>query len=228
MTKPRIVFFDIESTNLKGNFGYCLCFGWKRLGGKTKVLKITDYSQHAKNPTNDAPLMRDVHNILTNEADIVVTYYGKEFDRKFLNTRMLLAGLPPLPPLSSEHIDLYFTCRGNLLLHSNRLAVVAETLGCPMRKTPLTGPIWVRATAGDKRAIKYIVKHCARDVDVLEWCYMKLRPFVRQHPWVALKGQGCRVCGSTQLQRRGYSAASGVIQQRLRCKQCGAWRVGKP
>ena len=227
MPKPRIVFFDIESTNLKANFGYCLCFGWKQLGGKTRVLSVTQYRQHASDPTNDAPLMRDVHRILTDEADIIVSYYGKEFDRKFLNTRMLLAGLPPLPPLSHEHVDLYYTARGNLALHSNRLAVVAETLGCPVAKTPLSGPIWTRAMAGHKPAIKYIINHCARDVDVLEWCYLKLRPFVRQHPWVVLKGSGCRVCGSAKGQRRGFSAANGVIQQRVRCMDCGAWRVHK-
>jgi uncharacterized protein YprB with RNaseH-like and TPR domain len=224
----RIVLFDIESTNLRANFGYCLCFGWKMLGEKTThVLSIADYKQHKSDPTNDAPLMRDVHKVLTEDADIIVTFYGKEFDRKFLNTRMLLAGLPPLPPLNSEHIDIYFTVRGNLLLHSNRLASVAETLGCPMQKTPLTGPIWVRAMAGDRKAIKYIEEHCIRDVDVLEWVYNKMRPFVRQHPRVSENREACRVCGCDRFESKGIRFTAGYPAQRLRCKQCGAWSFVK-
>lgn len=224
MTDPRIIIFDIESTHLKANFGYCLCFGYKQLGAsKTTVLSIADYPKHAKDPTNDAALMKDARQVLTDEADIIVSFYGKEFDRKFLNTRMLLAGLAPLPPLRSEHVDLYYTARYNLALHSNRLAVVAETLGCPMKKTPLTGPIWIKAMSGDRRAISYIEEHCARDVDVLEWCYMKLRPFIRQHPPAGQYGT-CRVCGENSWQRRGRAITTNRTPKvRIQCRECGAW-----
>ncbi len=226
LTEPaKIIFFDVECTGLKADFGYALCFGYKELGKKTKVLSIADYPKHRTDPTNDSSLMRATHDILTNHADIICTYYGKEFDRKFLNTRMLCAGLPPLPPLNSEHIDLYYTARGNLALHSNRLASVAAALGCPMEKTRLDGPTWVRATAGDRKAIGYIVHHCARDVDILEWCYKKLRPYVRQHPWVGFK-QACRVCGTTEAQSRGYTVTKfGGRQLRKQCKKCGTWRT---
>ena len=223
----RIMFFDIEATHLKANFGYCLCFGYKLLGErKTHVLAITDYRKHKSDPTNDAALMRDVHAKLTNDADIICTYYGKEYDRKFLNTRMLLAGLPPLPPLNSEHVDLYFTAKGNLALHSNRLAVVADTLGCPMEKTPLSGPIWTKATAGHAESIEYIKDHCKRDVDILEWCYLKLRPYVRTHPRVHLADvEACRTCGSaTHFQRRGYTIIKGQkVKARIQCMNCGRW-----
>ena len=228
----RIMFFDIEATHLKANFGYCLCFGYKMLGErKAHVLAITDYKkQHKSDPTNDTKLMRDVHAKLTNDADIICTFYGKEFDRKFLNTRMLLAGLPPLPPLNSEHIDLYFTARGNLALHSNRLAVVADTLGCPMQKTPLSGPIWMKAMAGHIESIEYIKDHCTRDVDVLEFCYGKLRGFVRTHPRVHLAdAEACRVCGNLdRFQRRGFSIVKGYKpKQRLQCMECGTWTERK-
>jgi uncharacterized protein YprB with RNaseH-like and TPR domain len=224
----RVVLFDIESTNLKADFGYCLCFGYKELGAKrTHVLSVTDFKHHKTDPTNDAPLMRRVHDVLTNHADIIVTYYGKGFDRKFLNTRMLMAGLPPLPPLGYEHVDLYYTAKSNLALHSNRLASVAAALGCPMEKTALDGPTWTRAMAGDPRSIRYIIDHCRRDVDVLEYCYQKLRPYIRQHPHVGPR-TACRVCGSHEAQSRGYTIVKvGGRQMRKMCKSCGAWRTEK-
>lgn len=226
--EAKVILFDIEATGLKADFGYCLCFGYKELGSKTtSVISITDFKNHRKEPTNDAALMKAVHGVL-NEADIIVSYYGKEFDRKFLNTRMLMAGLPPLPPLSHEHVDLYFTARGNLALHSNRLASVAAALGCPFEKTSLDGPTWIKASSGDKGAIEYIKEHCARDVEVLEYCYLKLRPYVRQHPHVG-HYQACRSCGSFDCQRRGYTIvkSTGKREQRLQCLGCGAWRTEK-
>ena len=223
--KARIVLFDIESTHLKANFGYCLCFGYKLLGEKkTHVLAVTDYSSHKKHPTDDAPLMRAVHTILTEQADIIVTFYGKGFDRKFLNTRMMMAGLRPLPPLNHEHIDLYYIAKYNLALHSNRLAVVAQTLGCPVEKTALSGPIWMKAMAGDRPSIQYIKDHCVRDVEVLEYVYNKLKPYIRTHPRVVQDLQGCRVCGGQRLHRRGMAIRnSKKPRARVQCQDCGAW-----
>ena len=222
----RILLFDIESTHLKANFGYCICFGYKLLGAReTTVLSVTDYkARHQRHPTDDALLMKDVHRILTNDADIIVSFYGKEFDLKFLNTRMIMAGLPPLPPLNAEHIDMYYIARYNLALHSNRLAVVAQVLGCPMEKTALSGPIWMKAMAGDRPSISYIKDHCARDVEVLEYVYQKLKPYIRTHPRVQQTLASCRVCGGQRLQRRGMAIRIGKAQRaRIQCQDCGTW-----
>ena len=223
VSDARSILFDIESTNLKANFGYCLAFGYKPLGGKTKVLSVLDYKHHKNDPTNDAALMKAAHKVLTEDADIIVTYYGKGFDRKFLNTRMIMAGLSPLPPLSAEHVDLYYTARGNLALNSNRLASVANALGCPFEKTVLDGPTWVRGSAGDPKAIKYIIEHCARDVDVLEYCYLKLRPFVRQHPPISEVKESCTSCGKYRWTLRGTRLTSKGRIQRYQCGECGRW-----
>lgn len=224
--RAKVLFFDIESTHLKANFGYCICFGYKYLGEKkAKVLSITQHP--GRHVTDDSVLMQKVHDILTNHADIIVSFYGKEFDRKFLNTRMMYAGLGPLPPLSYEHVDLYYTARANLALHSNRLASVAEAVGCPLKKTELKPTLWVQAMAGDRDARRYIEEHCIRDVDVLEYCYKKLRPYIRTHPPVASRTV-CRQCGSDNALLRGFTIVkSGGRMQRKQCKRCGAWRQEK-
>lgn len=222
---PRVLFFDIEATALNASFGHCLCCGFKYLNhGKAWVVSVNDVPEPKKYEEPDAPLMRRLHTILTDEADVIVSFYGKGYDRPFLNTRMLLAGLPPLPPLSSEHIDLFYTCRSNLRLHSNRLQAVSETLGCPINKTPVRADTWRKAQRGDPAALAYVIAHCRRDVLILEWVYNKMKPFVRQHPWVGLKGVSCRVCGSTKFQRRGFNVTTGAQpKQRIQCRTCGHW-----
>jgi len=79
---------------------------------------------------------------------------------------------------SNGRVDLYYVARHRLKLHSNRLAVVAETLFGESEKTRVVGPIWTRAVAGDKEAMDYIVEHCIIDVDVLEQVFERLRGFV--------------------------------------------------
>jgi len=225
----RVMLFDIESSDLEASFGHTLCFGYKYLGDKqTRVLSLRDFPEPPKEEEPDAHLLVRVNDLLTNRADIIVTYYGKEFDRKFLNTRMLMCGLSPLPPLSHEHVDLYYTARGNLKLHSNRLQAVSESLGCPYSKTPVRADTWRRAQRGDPKSMRYVIDHCRLDVDILEWCYLKLRAFVRQHPRVGLGGS-CRACGGTAFQRRGFTITkAGGRAQRLQCQKCGMWDTQKP
>lgn len=222
---PKVIVYDIESTNLHADFGYCLAFGYKELGGETKVLSVLDYPDaFGEDPTNDQELMRDAHRVLDG-ADAVVTFYGKEFDQKFLNSRMILADLSPLPPLGPAHVDLYYTAKHNLALHSNRLASVADFLGCPMKKTPLSGPTWVKASAGHKKSIKYVKEHCTRDVDILAWVYEKLKPFVRTHPTLFGGVDKCHICGSGRLQRRGITVTLKRPKQRVQCQNCGTWSL---
>ena len=225
MRNARVLIWDIEATDLEASFGHCLCIGYKWLGQKkTHVMSLYDFpkvTDPAKEP--DIHLMRAFHKLLVEQADVLVSFYGKEFDRKFINTRMILAGLPPLPPLSSEHVDLYYTCRGNLKMHSNRLQAVSETLGCPTSKTPVRADIWRRAQRGHTPAVKYVIDHCKRDVDILEWTYLKLRGFIRQHPRVG-PADTCRNCGGTRFQFRGYTVnGKGEKLRRRQCQQCGRW-----
>jgi len=222
--QARIVFFDIEATGLDAAFGHVLAFGYKTFGEpRAHVLSLHDVPKPKPGAEPDSRLLRRIHTILTHEADVIVSFYGKEYDRKFLNTRMLMSGLPPLPPLSSEHVDLYYTVRNNLKLHSNRLQGVSEALGCPMSKSPVRADTWRLATRGDREAMREVVEHCRLDVEILEWCYRRLRPFIRQHPPVTPYREACRVCGSTQWQSKGWRFRMGGRHQRLQCQGCGAW-----
>lgn len=222
----KILMFDIEATNLDADFGTCLAFGWRYYGdGKSHVLSLLDTNPVCGDcgrvdADDDRALLKEVYAILS-QADVIVSWYGKGFDVPFLNTRMLDAGMKPLPPI--PHVDLYFTAKHHLKLSSNRLANVQEFLQLVDAKTPLTRRVWRQAEAGNPKAIKYVAHHCLKDVDVLYGAYEKLRPYVRQHP--RINGYGpCRVCGGTNLNSRGLTVTHLVKpKRRVQCKDCGAW-----
>ena len=158
--------FDIETTNLNASIGEILAACVKQLGqDEVKVFKAG---------RDDKKLVRDVAQELK-KYDYICTYNGTRFDLPFISTRLLVHGQPSLGTL--RHIDLYFTARTFLRLHSNRLQVVAETLFGTSTKTQVLGNIWNRAQKGDRKSLNYIVEHCIEDVKELERVFCALVPF---------------------------------------------------
>jgi len=104
--KPKLLVYDIESSGLNANFASMLTFGYKWYGephNTTKVISVQDTNgvckccNRVKDPSNDKALLEQVYPILS-EADAWITWYGKGFDEKFLQTRYLYHRLKPLPP----------------------------------------------------------------------------------------------------------------------------------
>lgn len=184
--KPNIVIWDIESTGLRADFAICLCVGFIGLDGtKAKILSLHDYPTKRYNIYDEKALMRDVYDELS-KADLWVTHNGKMFDVKFLQTKMIEAGIGPLPPV--PHVDNLYIGRSKLLLHSNRLKSIEDWFvgwtGGKLTgaKTSLQPTEWLGAMAGDKKAFKYITDHCIEDVKVLRDIYKDLRPLLQGHP----------------------------------------------
>jgi uncharacterized protein YprB with RNaseH-like and TPR domain len=220
--KARIVIWDLESTNLKGNFGYLLCGAWKVLGEKKiNCVSITDSPTFEKDPTNDKHICKELLKSLE-EADMWVAHFGKWFDRPMLNTRLLGHNLPPLPPIPL--IDTWRIAKDNLKLNSNRLATIAAWAGLE-EKTPLSGPRWIKAMAGHRPSINYVVKHCKQDCVVLEQVYEKIKCLCTNHPNVNLvddSEDACPICGG-EITKRGFTFARTRKYQRWQCKDCGGW-----
>lgn len=220
--KPKIVCFDIETSNLDGDYGYILCAAIKPLGEPAKVLRISDYELHKTQPWNDRLLVRDIKQELE-RADVWVSYYGKRFDQPMINARLLASGAKPLSEVI-PHIDLYYVARRVLRISSKRLGNVAELLKI-QPKMPVPRAIWVRAQAGHAPSIAYLSRRCRRDVETLEQAYLKLRSNVRLHPHIGVTPEAnlCRYCGEPRLQRRGYAITRGQRKRRVQCQACGSW-----
>jgi uncharacterized protein YprB with RNaseH-like and TPR domain/predicted RNA-binding Zn-ribbon protein involved in translation (DUF1610 family) len=216
----RVMMLDIEATNLKADFGYLLCVAWKFLGEKKiHVVSIADGPTFANDPTDDAWVVKEVTKAVE-DVDTVVFHYGSRFDYPYLQSRALFHNLPLLPRI--PYVDTWRLARNNLALGSNRLASLARLVGAE-EKTPLDGRTWVRAMAGHKPSIKYVVDHCKQDVLVLEQVYTKIRGLGASSGLanMAWKSGDCPTCGHTTPTRYGWKRFLGGWRQRYMCSNCG-------
>ena len=227
--------WDIEATNLSANFGYILCIGIKNLNEpnkKTRIYSVDDYPLYKKDPTNDSALLEDAGKDLE-DAGAWITWYGGGFDVPFVQTRRLFHKMKPLPMV--PHIDGWRIAKYKMKLNSNRLATVSTFLEVE-EKTALNGPIWIKASAGDRDALRYIKEHCVQDVIVLEQVFKKIRPLMSNSPNLSLlksleardgDNQLCPICCSPELEKRGQSITATGARQRYQCKECGCWSRGR-
>jgi uncharacterized protein YprB with RNaseH-like and TPR domain len=167
----RIGFLDIEATSLNASFGYMLSYCIKRRGGEVlkRPIAPADIRAHRFDRNLCKQFLEDL-----GEFDRLVTYYGTGYDVPFLRTRCLHHKLD-FPPMGSVfHTDLYYSVRGKLKLHRNRLEVACDILDIPSKGHRLTPPVWMKAQAGDKASIDYVLQHNVEDVESLEALWDRL------------------------------------------------------
>jgi uncharacterized protein YprB with RNaseH-like and TPR domain len=223
---PRVLVFDLETTDLAADVGFLLCCGYRWMAERqVRMLRIDQSPRYRRNTTDDGWLVRKVRDVLAS-ADMLVSWYGRNgaFDEPFLRTRCLAHGVPPIPT-NIPHWDGQRLSRAYLRLRNNRLANAGALVG-RNTKTPFAGPIWMRAIAGHKLALDYIAEHCRRDVEQLAKVYTKMRPYV-PHPNLGLFISGdkrlCPTCGSAKLLSKGYAGFATRLYQRFVCRVCGAY-----
>ena len=165
--------FDLETTNLDASIGMILCGCIKDHGSGEIFTAVSGRDKDGLFDDKEATIaLRDQ----VEKYDYITTWYGTGFDVPYINTRLMIHGERPINQL--RHIDLYYRARFNLKLHSNRLQVAAETFLSGSDKTRIVGPIWLRAVAGSKADMDYIVEHCKIDVSELGQLFDVLRGFV--------------------------------------------------
>lgn len=246
MTEPKILLWDVESSFNRGYFfqlfkeitdvsqiqkeRHLISIAYKWAGDKkAKVITIADFPEFERNPNCDKPLLKAFMPIME-EADYAVAHYGDGFDMKFVAGRLLLNGLPPMPPVHT--IDTYKLSKKHFLLNSNKLDYIAKKLGFE-GKTKMSIQDWLNVEEGSiasrRAAIKKMGRYNLNDVEVLEkvWDVLKryTRPSINYNLFKPeeLKDHVCPACGSDNLQRRGRVANKTTILQRLFCKACKSW-----
>lgn len=196
--------------------GGLLCVGVKWLGEKETLLYSEWEHGHEE-------MLRHVHEMMS-FADAVVTYNGDGYDLRKLEGEFLLYGLPPTPPCTS--IDCLKAVK-KFGYFMNRLAFIGPLLGLGGKLEHEGMALWTKVMDGDAAAQKRMAKYCIQDVNLLEKLYLRIRPFIRNHPHMGKVGaQECGACGSRHVQSRGTRRTRAYKIQRLQCQDCGSWQDG--
>lgn len=236
---PKILYWDIETVqNIVAVFslannnwidpsniiqeGYIVCASWQ-FEDDPKVYAVSvldDPKRYAKDPTDDRHVVEVLHKIMS-ESDVIIHHNGDDFDKRWLDTRILYHGLAPLPPIAS--IDTKKVAKSNFRFNSNSLDYLARYLKVGHKKSTSKG-LWMRVLRGDVAAIKEMVDYNKVDVVVLKKVFKKLQPYVKNHVNRELFGAtGCPRCGSKKIQSRGTYHALTRSYHRFQCQGCRGW-----
>lgn len=236
--KPKILLFDIETNpNVAYVWGkyeqniiaykqhwYMISFSYKWLEEKnTYVKSLPDYPMYKKDQHNDEMLVRDLWKLF-DEADIVVAHNGVQFDVRKSNARFMKHSLPPPSPY--KIIDTKIVAKSYLKMDSNKLDDICDYFGIGRKINTGGFELWLGCESGDKASWKKMCEYNKHDVVLLEKVYLRMLPFMTNHPNIALlSGNKCNCpnCGSVDVQKRGYSYTRTTKNQRYQCNKCHSW-----
>lgn len=170
----RIGFWDIETTNLKANYGIMLCYAIADANSDKVYTGCITKGQ--LKTCLDEKIVKDCIRDLR-KFDRVIGYYSSRFDGPFLRTRALSLGVDFPEYGELLHNDLYYVVRNKLSLHSNRLEHACKALFGQTEKTKIEPNYWVKALMGDAESLAYIHDHCIHDVLELKKLYNRLHVF---------------------------------------------------
>ena len=162
---------------------------------------------------------------LFDEADIVVAHNGDRFDVPKMNSRFIVHGLNPPSPY--KQIDTLRVAQKEFGFSSNKLDELAGHFGV-VHKDETTFDLWKQCKRGDANALKYMFNYNKKDVYILEKVYLRMRPWIKNHPNIGLylenEVETCGKCGSTNLVKTGtYTYTSVSKFPNLQCMDCGGF-----
>jgi len=177
---------------------------------------------------NDKRIVTKLWHLL-NEADIVIAHNGNSFDIPKVKTRFILHGLPPTTPY--QQIDTKLIAAKEFGFSSNKLDYLGQMFGLG-QKIHTEFSLWTRCLQGDPEALEEMRVYNVQDVILLEKVYMKLRPYIKNHPNVTLfddiaTAHRCPTCGGIHLIEEDYYYTTVGQFQVYRCGDCKALSRGR-
>lgn len=244
LTSPNIALIDIETSPIIGyTWGLydvnvlaviepvkILSCAWKWLGEKdVNVKALCDYKDYKPGIVNDRSLCKDIWDVL-DLADIAIAHNGDSFDIKVCNSRFIANGLNA--PSDYKSIDTLKVAKKYFRFNNNSLNELGVYLN-EGEKVPTGGfKTWLKCMEGDPAAWLRMKKYNVQDIRLLERVYLRLRPFIGNHPNLNLiapssaEGHSCSVCQSLDTTKRGKAVTKAGSYQRYQCNQCGSWSSG--
>ncbi len=215
---PKILLFDIETTpmpvwvwdfgkqyvpptnlvrdeNNKQRVWHVLSWAAKWLYDDNVISDIVTPEESVNR--DDSRVLKSIWELL-DEADIVIAHNGDRFDLRKLNARFILNDMPPPSPYKS--IDTLKIARKEFAFSSNKQDFLTKTFGLA-EKLKTDFQLWIDCMNGDKKALDNMLNYNERDVVGLEQVYLKLRPYIKNHPnlGVLMDENVCPSCGSKSI-----------------------------
>lgn len=184
---------------------------------------------YEENRTNDDKIIIEKLVYLLDQADIVIAHNGANFDIPQIRARALVHGIKPPSPV--KIIDTYKVAKKEFNFPSNSLEYLCNVLGCDNKKgghRKFPGfELWLECLRKNEEAWEELREYNIDDVLALQDLYIKMRPWMTDHPNVAIYENkdvvACPKCDSIDIQWRGYSYTQVGKFHRYCCNSCGGW-----
>lgn len=196
--------------------GGVMCFAARWLGEPKSALvtKSVHYDGHQE-------MVQYAWDLL-NEADALLSWNGKGFDTRRMQTEFTMLGMTKPEPWAE--IDMLKDVRREFAFPSNKLEYVAQTLLGKGKVSHEGFGLWLKCLAGDPKAWDRMLKYNAQDVHLLIELYEYLKGWIKT-PNARLFGSSeCTKAGCDgTLAKEGTRTTLVGVYQRYKCNKCGSW-----
>ena len=224
-TAPKLAYvWNFWNTNVGLNqtlsSTYIMSYAAKWLGGKEVMYAETRNE-------NDEALCDQLYRLF-DSADMVVAHNGSKFDIPIVRARCVLHKIKPWSPI--KEIDTLKVAKKEFRFDRNSLAYLAEFLGVEEKEEHKNFPgfeLWSECIKGNPAAWREMREYNIQDVETLEQVYLRLRPWIRNHPNIGVFMEkdhtACAKCGGSHIQWRGYAYTNVGKYRKFQCQNCGGW-----
>ena len=228
--QSKILFLDIETSPiLSWNWGLyeqnalkkikgftILSVAYQWFGYKTQVIACDSQSELS--------LLKKLHKLL-DEAEVVVAHNGDAFDIKKINARFIVHKIKPPSPYKT--IDTKKVAKSVACFDSNSLNNLGIDLDEGEKIKHRGFDMWEGCIAGNRRDWADMKRYNKKDVDLLVRVYLRLRPWIKNHPSLRGSIYICPACGSNKTHKRGFRVTILNKFARIQCQSCGYWFPGE-
>lgn len=240
--QANILFIDIENApsvvlsfpRWKANISpeavlqepFLLTTAWCWNGDTKNVesIALTDYNSFDEDNTNDYYIVKHLWKLL-DKADIIVAH-NASFDDGNINQRFAYWDLPPPSPY--KVICTLKALKKHFKLPANSLNAATKYFELERKLSNEGIRLWRRCLEGEREAFEEMRTYNIGDIPTLVDLYYKVRPFMKNHPSLALyspsENMRCNTCGGTDLYKEegkyAYTALSKF--EVFRCSSCGS------
>ena len=248
--RPRVVSFDLEVSPALGYFypptwetrvletvsrQKLMSFAWNVVGEMVKkkvdgewvrvpkihALNLSARKGYKKGDQDDKWLVTELHKVLSN-ADILLGQNSDQFDVKMANYFFILNDLEPIPPV--KYIDTKKIAKRYFRFMNNTLDNLGKELGFGGKTQITYADLWIPAfLEGDAKSWKLMDIYCKNDVEKTTNIYLKMRPFMHQHPSLSrLSGDwdSCPRCGGFNHRVKAYRTTNTSRYHQYQCLEC--------